>query len=436
MRTKIHFTLLAALLCVVFTAELYAQGTAFTYQGRLNDGGSPANGTYDLRFILYSADAGGSQQEPLLTTNGVAVSNGLFTVTLDFGADFPGADRWLEIDARTNNAASFVTLSPRQKLTPTPYAITAGNVVNGGLPGTYSSPVTFNNSGNSFTGSGAGLTSLNASSLTSGTVPDARLSTNVALLDRNQTFTGNQTFAGQLILPSPTATIYSGGLTVLHSDGNSGNFFAGPGAGNLIMSGSGNTAVGEDALVGNLNGGGNTANGTFALQDNTDGRNNTAIGFAALSLNTNSYNTAVGADALYQNTSGDDNTAAGYQALSSNTTGTKNTAAGFQALYSNTDGSANTASGYLALGNNTSGSDNTANGYAALYSNITGVQNTASGRAALWFNTNGSQNTADGYEALFHNTSGSNNVANGAYALMANTSGVWNTANGYMALYS
>ncbi|HKI69393.1 MAG TPA: hypothetical protein VKA67_07385, partial [Verrucomicrobiae bacterium] len=110
----------------------FAQGTAFTYQGRLSDGGSPANGTYGLRFILYSADIGGSQQGPILTPNGVVASNGLFTVTLDFGANFPGTDRWLEIGVRTNGAASFVTLSPRQKLTPTPYAITAGNVVSGG----------------------------------------------------------------------------------------------------------------------------------------------------------------------------------------------------------------------------------------------------------------------------------------------------------------
>src|SRR5262249_10603181 len=30
-----------------------SQTTAFTYQGRLNDGGNPANGSYDLQFSLY-----------------------------------------------------------------------------------------------------------------------------------------------------------------------------------------------------------------------------------------------------------------------------------------------------------------------------------------------------------------------------------------------
>ena len=157
-----------------------AQGTAFTYQGRLNEGLNPANGTYDLRFIVYDSSAGGSQQGPILTNSATAVSNGLFTVTLDFGSQFPGANRWLEIAVRTNGSSSFFPLSPRQALTPAPYAVTAGNIVSGGIAsGTYGNAVTFNNAGNSFSGSGAGLTGLNASQLTSGTVPDARLAANV-----------------------------------------------------------------------------------------------------------------------------------------------------------------------------------------------------------------------------------------------------------------
>jgi hypothetical protein len=142
------------------------------------------------------------------TIGPVAVSNGLFTVALDFGADFPGADRWLEIGVRTNGTASYTTLSPRQKLTPSPYALTASNLsgtlpasqLSGTLPsallgGTYSGALTLNNAANSFTGSGAGLTSLDANNLSSGTVAEARLSANVALLNRNpQTFTGQNIF--------------------------------------------------------------------------------------------------------------------------------------------------------------------------------------------------------------------------------------------------
>ena len=45
-----------------------------------------------------------------------------------------------------------------------------------------------------FAGNGAGLASLNATNLTAGTMPDGRLSTNVALLTANQTFSGANTF--------------------------------------------------------------------------------------------------------------------------------------------------------------------------------------------------------------------------------------------------
>ena len=106
----------------------HAQGTAFTYQGRLNDGTNPANGAYDLTFALFSVSNGVGQVGALLTNSATAVSNGLFTAMLDFGANFPGAARWLEIGVRTNGSGAFVTLSPRQKITATPYAITAGNI--------------------------------------------------------------------------------------------------------------------------------------------------------------------------------------------------------------------------------------------------------------------------------------------------------------------
>src|SRR5260370_4860226 len=105
-----------------------AQGTAFTYQGRLNDGTNAANGLYDLRFALYDDISAGTQQGGLLTNAAVVASNGLFSVTLDFGNQFPGAARWLEISVRTNGAGAFTTLIPRQPIPTVPYAITAGNV--------------------------------------------------------------------------------------------------------------------------------------------------------------------------------------------------------------------------------------------------------------------------------------------------------------------
>ena len=78
-------------------------GTAFTYQGRLSDGGSLASGSYDLKFSLYDADLGGTLvgTPTSITLAPVMVSNGLFTVTLDFGsATFSGEARWLETVVR------------------------------------------------------------------------------------------------------------------------------------------------------------------------------------------------------------------------------------------------------------------------------------------------------------------------------------------------
>lgn len=104
-------------------------GTAFTYQGRLSASGNPANGVYDLTFALFDASVEGNGVGGQLTNSATVISNGLFTVTLDFGSNmFSGAGLWLQIGVRTNGGGSFSILNPRQVLTPAPYAITAGNV--------------------------------------------------------------------------------------------------------------------------------------------------------------------------------------------------------------------------------------------------------------------------------------------------------------------
>src|SRR5882672_6837147 len=108
-----HYLLLLALLCVPDLAR--AQGTAFTYQGRLINGGSPADGSYDLTFALFDSDSAGNQIGNTITNTAVGVSNGLFVTTLDFGSGmFDGTRRWLEIGVNTNAEDNFATLSPRQ----------------------------------------------------------------------------------------------------------------------------------------------------------------------------------------------------------------------------------------------------------------------------------------------------------------------------------
>lgn len=110
-------------------------GTGFTYQGQLTDLGTPADGGYDFRFTLDSCDVAGTQVGPTLTLDNVAVTNGLFTVELDFGAVFTGEGRCLEIAVRPGAATGndpYTTLDPRQTLTPAPHAIYA--LSSGGAP--------------------------------------------------------------------------------------------------------------------------------------------------------------------------------------------------------------------------------------------------------------------------------------------------------------
>ena len=121
------------------TAVVWAQTTTFTYQGRLTDGGGPANGNYDLQFKLLDTPTVGSgaQQGGTLVRNPVVASAGIFTVTLDFGATvFDGADRFLEIGVRpSGSGAAYVVLSSRQPITSSPYTIQTLNAQQlGGLP--------------------------------------------------------------------------------------------------------------------------------------------------------------------------------------------------------------------------------------------------------------------------------------------------------------
>src|SRR5207253_8201050 len=93
MRSKLLYQnsfalLIVAVLAILFGAsEALAQTTSFTYQGRLTDGGTAANGNYDLQFALFDSPSGGTQIGSTQTLNTVAVSNGVFTVSLDFGAN-------------------------------------------------------------------------------------------------------------------------------------------------------------------------------------------------------------------------------------------------------------------------------------------------------------------------------------------------------------
>jgi hypothetical protein len=127
MKTKpIKDSLLTLTFVIVSAISAFGQGTAFTYQGRLESGGSVANGLYEMSFELYDAAANGNVVGTPVNVAPVAVSNGLFTVLLDYGAaPFNGHD--LNIFGSDMVPS---TLHPRQPLTPAPYALHAYNAAN------------------------------------------------------------------------------------------------------------------------------------------------------------------------------------------------------------------------------------------------------------------------------------------------------------------
>ena len=216
------FSRLTAAVCFFAAAfNLLAQGTAISYQGQLHDSGSLANTNYDFRFGVFNAVTNGSQLSVWLTNTTVPVSNGLFMVTLNFGASVfngtaNGSNDWLDVAVRPAGTANFTVLTPRQPILPVPYALFAlsasnllgtlpatqltGTVASGVVSGSYSNGVNFVNATNSFfgafSGNGVGLTNLNATNLVAGTISDARLPADVALLGQTQVFTGSNSFTG------------------------------------------------------------------------------------------------------------------------------------------------------------------------------------------------------------------------------------------------
>jgi trimeric autotransporter adhesin len=180
-----QFKLLVCLVIIDSFSHLdaaFAQTTAFSYQGQLQNNGSPASGAYDFRFRLAADPLGNNYVGSPFVTNGISVANGLFVTAIDFGVGpFGGSNYWLEVDVRTNGASGYTALTPLPALTSVPYALfanTAGNlngpvsagqlsgtVSSANVSGTYSNPVAFNNPSNSFSGNGAGLADVSAAAL-------------------------------------------------------------------------------------------------------------------------------------------------------------------------------------------------------------------------------------------------------------------------------
>lgn len=138
LKSLIKSLLLVLLLALsTTTAKAAAVGTEFLYQGALTVNGSPANGAFEMIFTLFRQ--GETNPRSSVSNNNVAVSLGLFTVKLDFGAGvFDGTAYELGIAVRQSGGSAFVPLTPRQLLTATPnslYSETARSVPDSALSG-------------------------------------------------------------------------------------------------------------------------------------------------------------------------------------------------------------------------------------------------------------------------------------------------------------
>jgi len=368
---------LLLVVCLVSTAS--AQSTAFTYQGRLADSGTSVNGNYDLQFALWNSLSGGAQVGSTQTNNSVAVNNGVFTVNLDFGANaFPGANRFLEIAVRPAGVGSFTTLTPRQPITSTPYAVrslnaaTADSVPASGVP------------------SGSGNYIQNAIS------PQSASNFNI---------TGSGTAGGTLTGSKINATTQYdlNSLRILGADMNGENLFVGLGAG-PNASGIRNTFFGSNAGLSHMVGRDNTFIGTEAGESNTGGGISTSAG---------NFNTFVGSRAGLTNTSGSENTFLGEQAGAANISGSLNVFVGREAGNVNTTGSKNSAFGFLSSVSGTLTNATAIGAFSRVEASNSLVLGSISGVGFADSNTNVGIGTTTPQRLLHIKGSGSNGFAEG-----------------------
>jgi hypothetical protein len=291
--SKILLTLFTVVLCFGPVGLAGPVGTAFTYQGRLIDANNAADGLYDFQFKLF--DGGGNQLGTNVDKPEVDVIDGYFTVELDFGSVFDGSERWLDIGVRPgdeNDPNVYTTLDPRQKVTPTPYALYSLRVKN------------------------------------------------ISVMDANNTLLGEGTGSGG------NGNTFAGYWAGSSNTGINNTFLG-------YMTGRSNTAnynifIGDRAGYSNDWGYCNTFVGHAAGYLNVGGFYNTFTGYLAGYNNTGHDSTFYGYRAGISNTSGNDNTFLGYQAGQNNNSGTSNTFLGASAGNANTGGNGNVFLGYGA----------------------------------------------------------------------------------------
>lgn len=336
-------TQLVLCLCVL-AQSVYAQSTEFTYQGKLMDAGALPTAIYDLEFALWDVETGGANALSRQIVPGVQVRSGIFTVQLDFGLNFRGGARWLEISIKKPADATFTLLTPRQPITTVPYSIRSSSAANADSA---TNAINAANATNAVSATTANNVTGVVAIANGGT---GSATQNFVDLSTDQTAGGNKTFTGALsgtVVNAVTQFNVGGDRTMSSSgafnDGLSGNFltsnvFVGSLAG-------GNTT--PDPSLPSISGKLNSFFGVGAGQANTTGSLNSFFGFQAGQLNTTTGgNSFFGQSAGFRNT-GSSNSFFGRLSGSHNTSGVSNTAVGENADFAanNATGSSNTLLG-------------------------------------------------------------------------------------------
>ncbi|MEA3377244.1 MAG: hypothetical protein U9R72_13725 [Chloroflexota bacterium] len=363
-----------------------AVGTAFTYQGQLTDDGSPANGEYDFEFTLYDAATGTGLVGSPVTLGDKAVTDGLFTVRLDFGSGaFNGDARWLGIGVKRSGESDYEDLD-RQELTAAPYALHALEAPWSGLTGVPADLADGDDTGNDWSLTGNGGTAPGTDFL--GTTDDQALELRVngerAL--RLEPHTTSPNVIGGYSGNSVDAGVYGG---TIGGGGESGGANSVTGDHGTVGGGHQNRAADASATVGG--GYANTAGGASATvsggvyNETSDhdatiggGWGNEASGIAA-TVSGGSSNTAGGVSAAVGG--GSNNTASGASATVGG--GVENIASGIGAFVGGGGYDGTLMQGNEASGNASSiggGRGNTASGDSATVGG--GVLNAAGGGSA------------------------------------------------------
>ena len=419
-----------------------SQTTEFSYQGSLSTAGAPANGGYDFEFLLFDAVAGGSQLGSTIALNNVELTNGTFTVKLNFGNQFlSGANRFLEIRLRPSGQGGMTTLSPRQLVNSAPYAIKSLGASNADSATTATTALTANNAlqlggvaaGQYVVTTDPRMTDArppapgSPSYIQNGTSPQASSSFNISNTGSANIFNASTQYnLGGFRVLSNTGTnnMFAGVGAGVQNYAGFKNAFFGVRAGFSNDAGSNNTFVGMNA--GSLNTGGarNAFVGTFAGESNTVGADNSFFGESAGKFNTDGQsNSFFGRNSGVSNTTGDQNSFFGESAGAGNITGVANSFFGFRAGVAATGGTNNSFFGREAGSANTTGSDNTFSGAFAGQLNTTGGLNAFFGHNAGASNTIGfrssiigagaGQFAQGGLNSFFGSLSGANSTGGG-----------------------